>query len=405
MPNVADQPTPPEAAPGALRTVRRGDTEYTLLGTAHVSRQSAEEVRALIDTGDFDAVAIELCPTRLQHLTGQSELEDLDLFQVIRQRKAGLVAASLALGAYQQRVADQLGVRPGLEMLAAVDGAKVRDLPVILIDRDIGLTLRRLLRCVPWRQRLNLFAGLLSSLFSRQRLEPGDIERLKESDQLEAAFTEFADRAPGLYRALIDERDRYMAARLEQQSAAHRRVLVVIGAGHVAGIARVLESADHPDPARELAALEHLPPPSRLLRALPWLVVALVLSAFGVGFARSPELGWQLLLDWVVINGGLAALGVTLALGHPLTVLGSFLAAPLTSLNPTVGVGMVAMGLEVSLRRPQVSHLRRLRADIAQWRGWWRNRVARAFVVFVFASVGSAVGTYVAGARLAGQLF
>ena len=121
---------------------------------------------------------------------------------------------------------------------------------------------------------------------------------------------------------------------------------------------------------------------------------------FGIGFSRSSELGWQLVLDWVLINGGLSALGAMIAMAHPLTTLTAFLAAPLTSLNPTVGAGMVTAAVEIYLRRPEVGDFSRLRKDTSSLKGWWRNRVSRTLLVFLFSTLGSAAGTYVAGFRI-----
>lgn len=389
-----------------LPSVVRENVRFTLLGTAHVSRASADEVARAVRSGDYDAVAIELCASRFKAMREPDSLARMDLFQVIRQGRAGMVAASLALGAYQQRLAEQFGVEPGAEMKAAVDAARDAGLPLLLIDREIGVTLRRIYRRLGWWQRLNLVAGLMASLFSREQVTAEEIERLKEGDILESTFAEFARRSEALYDTLIRERDRYMAARLIEE--ARRRplghVLVVVGAGHAAGLAERLR-APPADPATEQAALEQTPPRRRGARLIPWIVVALVLSGFALGFSRSGALGWQLVLDWVLINGTLSALGAAAAGAHPLSVLSAFAGAPLTSLNPTIGAGMVVAAVEMALRRPRVSDFERLRRDVARPRGWWHNRVARTLLVFLFATVGSVIGTYVAGFRIVERLF
>lgn len=398
--SAADEPSA-----GPVRTIRLGETKITLLGTAHVSRTSAEEVGAYIATGDYDAVAVELCASRYRTLTQPDHWRDTDLFRIIRAGRAGTLAAHLALSAYQQRLADQLGVQPGAEMLAAIRAAEDRGLPLHLIDREVGITLRRLLRGVPWLQRLLLVGGLLAGFLSRERVEEADIERLKEGDLLESTFGEFAEQSPALYNHLITERDRYMAARLRQEAepGEPRRILAVVGAGHLAGMAeRLQEPAGSPE--AELGELDQMPPPRRWTRAIPWVVVAVVAIGFVIGFQRSPELGFRLMTEWVVINGTLSALGAALAGAHVLTVVGAFLAAPLTSLNPTVGAGMVVAAIETGLRRPRVEDFDSLRRDVAHLRGWWRNRVARILLVFVLSTVGSAIGTYVAGFRIVGHL-
>lgn len=391
-------------APPATQSVTLGATEFVLLGTAHVSRASADDVRRLIDGGGFDAVAVELCPSRFRSISDPDHLARLDLLQVLREGKAGMVAASLALGAYQQRLAEQFGIEPGAEMRAAIDGARRAELPLFVVDREIGTTLKRIYRRVGFWQRFNLLAGLGASLVSSERVSEQEIERLKEGDILEATFAEFAQGSPLLYEVLIAERDRYMAARLKQELAERplRRVLVVLGAGHLAGVRRAL--AEDEAPAEVVRELDSVPAPSRWPRLIPWLIVALILAGFVYGFSQNRALGWQIVWDWVLINGGLCALGSVLALAHPLTVLASFLAAPLTSLNPTIGAGFVAAAVELWLRRPQVGDFARLRLDVTRLRGWWRNRVARTLLVFLFASLGSALGTYIAGFRIAERL-
>lgn len=413
------EPTTDEVA-GPIAVVERDGVRYTILGTAHVSKASASEVRRLAASGRFDAVAVELDANRHASLVDPDRIARTDLFQVLRRGQAGAMAANLALGAFQQRLADQLGIEPGAEMREAIRGAEAAGLPLLLIDRDIGVTLRRVYRNVPWWRRLELMAGLLGSVMSRQTITEEEIEKLKEGDLLEATFAEFAESSQRLYLPLITERDAYMAARLEQEAAhgaAHgadgdaeaaaqpREVLVVVGAGHLKGLRERLEAPAAEPPEARLAELDRTPPRSRWAKALPWLVVGLIVTGFVTGFVRDPQLGAQLLSDWFWINGIAGGLGTTLALAHPLTVVGTVLAAPLTSLNPLVGAGFVAAGLELWLRKPSVGDFATLRRDTTQLRGWYRNRVARTLLVFLGATLGSALGTYLAGARILTRLF
>ncbi len=382
---------------GLLREVRHADTTITLLGTAHVSRTSAEQVARELDSKAYQAVAIELCPSRFDALNNPDALADLDLMQVVRQGKASMVMANLAMAAYQQRLGDQLGIEPGAEMRMAVEQAKVHDLPVVLIDREIGTTLKRTAHGLSWWRRTALFSGLVGSLLSKEEVSEEDIEHLKEGDVLETTFAEFAHDRQDLYQPLIAERDQYMAAKLREAAEAHpgRPILAVVGAGHLKGIAAQF---DDPQPAAAvIAKLDTIPPKSRWPRFIPWVIAGLILFGFYLGFSRNPDLGWQLVRDWVLINGGLSALGALIATAHPLTVVTAFLAAPLTSLNPTIGAGMVTAAAELWLRKPRVSDFGRLREDTKALRGWWRNRVSRTLLVFLFSTIGSAIGTYVAG--------
>ena len=398
---------PPQGGSPEEPTARwfRDGVEYTLLGTAHVSRRSVETVRAMIRDGDFDAVAVELCSTRYRTLTDDEGWQDLDVFQVLREGRGGMMMASLALGAYQRRIASQLGVEPGAEMRAAIEEAGERGLPVQLVDRELGTTLRRAIHRLPWWQRYGIIAGIFLSLLSREEVTEEEIERLKEGDVLQETFRELSDDSPRLYEALIAERDRFMAARLraENAGAEGRRVLVVIGAGHLEGLGGHLGEGDA-EPGAELAELDRTPPPSKLWKAIPWLFVALVIAGFVLGFQRSPELGWALVATWVLANGTLSALGVLLARGHPLTVLTAFLAAPLTSLNPTVGAGIVTGMMEAWIRKPTIKDLQSLRDDVTELSGWYGNRVARVFLVLLLSTLGSALGSWLAGARMVTEL-
>ncbi len=382
-----------------------GESRVTLLGTAHVSRASADRVRELLANGEYDSVAVELCPSRYNALIDPDALAQMDLFKVVREGRAPTVAASLALGAYQQRLAEQFGIEPGQEMREAIKAARDGHRPVLLIDREIGITLKRVAHNVSWWKRLGLMGGLMASILSRQEVDEEEIERLKEGDVLESTFAQFADQQRDLYDPLIDERDRYMAARIREEvrREGHEDVLAVMGAGHVRGVARYLTDARE-DPRQTIARLDEAPAASRWPKLIPWLIVGLVFLGFGIGFYRSPQLGLQLVTDWVLINGTLSALGALIAAAHPLTVITAFVAAPITSLNPTIGAGMVTAAVEIFLRKPSVGDFMRLRGDTTSVKGWWRNRVSRILLVFMLSTLGSAAGTYLAGFRILDRL-
>lgn len=386
--------------------VERDGTHYTLLGTAHVSRASVEAVEALIADRQFDAVAVELCEGRYNALREPDSLQRLDLFRVIREGKTGLVAANLALSAYQRRLAEQLGVEPGAEMKAAIHAAEPRSIPVWRIDRDVGTTLRRTHAAVGFWQKLMISGGLVGSLFADEKVDEEQIEKLKQGDILESAFHEFAAQSEPLYRALITERDRYMAAALRQQAEAEspQRVLAVVGAGHLQGLAEHLRQEPR-SPSAIRAELDRLPPPGRWGAWITAIVLVFVLGGFVYGFTQGTDVGTDLVLRWVLTTGLLGALGCVAAGGHPLSVLGAFVASPLTPLHPAMSSGMVSAFIEAWARRPTVADFGRLRDDATTPRGWWRNRVARVFLNFFLTSAGTAIGVYVAGWRMLERLF
>jgi len=403
-----------EAADAAWRgqphaVVERDGVRFTLLGTAHVSRSSEEAVRAAVDSGAFDTVAVELDPQRFQSLTDPDALARLDLVQVIRSGRTALFAANLGLAAYQRRLAEQLGIEPGAELKAAALEARARGLDMRLIDRDVGITFRRASQRLGWWGRAKLAGGLVVALFADEEVAGDEIEKLKQGDLLEASFSEFAGDNPALYEAVIAERDRYMAANLRaialeaRAGGGAREVLAVVGAGHLQGLARHLrEDGVAPEVVRH--DLESVAEKS----SFPWFTLALaafLLGGFAWGFWHGGVgVGADLLLYWVLLTGGLGALGCAVAGGHPLSIAAAFLASPVTPLHPALASGMVSALVEARMRKPTYADFLALRDDVATLRGWWRNRVARVLLNFFLTSMGTAVGVWLGGARLLTKL-
>ncbi len=385
-----------------LQSFQIGDTRVDFLGTAHVSRVSREQVARLLASGDYDAVAVELCDRRHEAIVDPEAIARVDLGQVIRERKLGAMATLVGLNAYQQRLADYLGVELGGEMKEAVRFARDHGLGLALIDRDVGVTLKRLYRSVPWWRRMALVNSLLFSVFSRHKISEVHVEQMKQSDILTGMFQELQVLDPRLYDALITERDRYMAAKTISYARREKpaRVLAVVGAGHLPGLVQQLPRRlpqETDSLVDELAELDKVPPSPRWIKFIPWVVVGVILAGFAAGFSQDTALGLELVLDWILINGSLAAFGAVIAGAHPLTAVTAFLAAPLTSINPTVGAGMVTAAMEVYLRKPTIADFENIRKDTVHWSGWRRNRVARTLLIFVFSTLGSAIGTYVGG--------
>lgn len=381
-----------------IAQVERDGVQYTILGTAHVSRASVDAVHALAAQEGFDAIAVELCEGRYNAMVQPDALESLDLIRVIRDGKIGLVAANLALSAYQRRLAEQLGVEPGAELRAAIEEADARQLPLQRIDRDVGITLRRTYAAVGFWRKISLMSGLAMSLLADDEVEEAEIERLKQGDILESSFQEFAKRDDTLYGALIDERDRFMAARLRQdnEGAAGRRVLVVIGAGHLAGLSKYLaETTETPRPQIEL--LQTLPKPKPWGKWFGAVLTIFLLGGFVWGFMQGADIGTDLLLNWILLTGIGGALGCLLAGGHPTSILAAFIASPVTPFHPALASGMVSASVEAWVRRPRVADFSRLRDDVGHITGWWRNRVARVLVNFFLTNLGTVAGVYLAG--------
>lgn len=373
-----------------------GDIEYTLLGTAHVSKASVDAVRHLIATRPFDVVAVELDEHRHHSLMRPDDWRNVDLFKIVKDGKAGMLAANLALGAYQRRLAEQFGVEPGAELKAACVEAGARGTPVELIDRDVGVTLKRAYAAVGFFDKLSIVGGLVASAISSDKISEQDVEKLKEGDILTNTFDEFARQSQPLHHALIVERDRYMAGRLRQANKPGQRVLAVVGAGHLAGLARALEGKDEGD-TDSLETLAQLPPPGIWPKLIGYAVVALLIGGFVWAFSQGVDVGRDLVSFYVLATGGFAALGALLAGGHILSILAAFLSAPLTVLHPALAAGMFSAGAEVWIRKPRVADFEALRDDLKQWSGWWKNRVARTLLVFFLTNACTGIGVYLTG--------
>ena len=376
-------------------TVRLGERTVVLVGTAHVSEQSVEDVRAAIAAHDPDRVCVELDAGRYATISQQRRWMELDIRRVLKERKGFLMLTNIVLHSFQRRLGLDLGVQPGAEMVAAIDAARAADVPFVLCDRDIQITLRRAWRQSGFWGRFKLLAALLAGAFTNEELDAAEVEALKEKGVLQGMLEELADYLPRVKQVLIDERDRYLATRI--YTAGGTCTVAVVGAGHVPGIERALAAfREQPPDEGELQELDHVPRPRLVSRLLPWSIPALFILLVGYGFLNAgAEMTLEKLTQWVLVNGCFAALGCLVALAHPVTIVSAFVAAPITSVNPTIGVGIVAGLVQAVVRKPRVVDFEHLAQDITSVRGILRNRVTHVLVVFLLSSVGSAIGTFV----------
>lgn len=386
------------------KIVERDGVRYTLLGTAHVSKASIDAVREAVASGGFDTIAVELDEGRLQALTDPDALARLDLIKVIREGKTAMFAANLALAAYQRRLAEQLGVEPGAELKTAALDARERGLSLRLIDREVGLTFRRVRARLGWWTRAKLGAGIMMAMFADEEVADDEIEKLKQGDLLESSFGEFASGSPALFETVIGERDRYMAAKLrELPGSGAREVLAVVGAGHLSGMARHL-AEDNDAPQAVQRELETVKQKSRV----PWMELIIgtfVVGGFAWGFWKGGiDVGADLIVQWVLATGILGAVGCAIAGGHPLSILAAFIASPLTPLHPALASGTVSAFVEATVRKPTYADFLALRDDVQSVRGWYRNRVARVLLNFFLTSLGTAIGVWTGGLRMLGKL-
>ena len=372
-----------------IHTLDIDGKQITLLGTAHVSHESTRLVAEVIAREKPDTVCVELCESRFQSLRHKDSWQNMDIVKVIKQKKAFLLLANLLLASFQKRIAAKLDIRPGQEMIQAVESAEAVGAQVHLADRDIRTTLARAWRIMsPWN-KIKLLAQLVFSLGSVDEISAEDVERMKQEDVLESLLSDIGRSLPVVRHVLIDERDQYLAHKI--RTAPGQRIVAVVGAGHIPGIKNCINTET------DLAALEQLPPPGRWFKWLKWIIPLGILALLLWGFYHGgTEAGSHMLTWWLLANGLLAGLGALLALAHPLTVLTSVLAAPLTSLNPMIAAGWVSGLVEAFSRKPKVIDFENLQDDIHSFRGFWRNKITRILLVVVFTNLGSSAGTFIA---------
>ena len=365
------------------------DKTYILVGTAHVSQQSVDLVRDIIAEEQPDTVCVELCDSRYQTIHQQDRWQNMDIVKVIKQKKAFLLLSNLILAAFQKRIAAKLDIRPGQEMIQAIESASAVGAQLHLADRDVRITLARTWHQMGWWARIKLIFQLILSFGDVEEIKAEDVERMKQQDMLESVLAEVGRSMPTIRKTLIDERDQYLSAKIRM--APGKKIVAVVGAGHMPGILKYW------DKDLNLSPLEQMPPKSRWGQAIKWIVPLAIISLLIYGFfVGGAKVGAGMLTWWVAANGILAGIGALLALAHPLTIFSSVMAAPLTSLNPMIAAGWVSGIVEAMSRKPKVRDFEHLKDDIQSLKGFWRNKVTRILLVVLFTNLGSTIGTFVA---------
>jgi len=366
-----------------------GDKKVILVGTAHVSEESARLVADIIASEKPDSVCVELCASRYQSIRQKDQWQNTDIVKVIREKKSFLLLSNLLLASLQKKIAKKLNIRPGQEMIQAIESANAVGATVQLADRDIRITLSRTWRMMRFLDKIKLIIQLIFSLGQVEDISAEDVERMKQEDVLETILADVGKSLPIVKAILIDERDQYLAHKIK--NAPGEKIVAVVGAGHVPGIRKYW------DADTDIAPLETLPPKSRVAGFFKWFlplsIVGLIITGFFVGGIRT---GTDMVFWWLMANGLLAGLGALAALAHPLTIASSVLAAPLTSLNPMIAAGWVSGMVEAFSRKPRVIDFENLQEDIHSLRGFWKNKVTRVLLVVVFTNLGSSIGTFVA---------
>jgi len=365
------------------------DKEVLLVGTAHVSRESANLVEAVIRAEKPDTVCVELCDSRMQSITNADQWRNMNIVKVVKEKKAFLLLSNLLLASFQKQIAKKFDIKPGEEMIRAMSVGKEVGAQIVPADREIRVTLTRTWRLMKFWSKIKLFFQTMLSFGTLNEITEEDIEKMKEQDMLESMLSEISKELPEVRSILIDERDRYLAAKIRK--APGQKIVAVVGAGHVPGIKRYW------DKDIDLTALEQLPPPGKTGKYIKWILPALIIGIIVYGFVGvGKDAGTRMIVWWLLANGVLAGLGALVALAHPLTILIAIVAAPLTSLNPMIAAGWVSGLVETFSRKPTVSDFENLSSDISSIKGFWSNKITRILLVVVFTNLGSSIGTFVA---------
>lgn len=385
--------------PADVHLVEKNGRLFIIIGTAHVSQESADLVRLVIEQEKPDVVCVELDEQRYKSLAEKQKWESLDLKEIIRQRQLPTLIVNLLLSSYQKRIGQQLGVAPGTELLVATEVAQELGIPLSLVDRDVRITLRRAWSAMSFWERMNLLASGVIGVTGNEEITEEMLAEIKQKDVLTEMMQELGEAMPSLKSVLIDERDTYIAQKT--RAADGEKVVAVVGAGHVDGIINTLQSK----PDIDLAEIETIPPPSPVGRIIGWTIPLLILSAIAyIGFTQGASAAGNNLIFWVLANGIPAAIGALIALGHPLTILISFLGAPITSLTPVIGAGYVSAFAQAYFQPPVVREFQQVSDDISHWQRWWKNKLLRILLVFILTTLGSLIGTYVGAAEIFSNL-
>ena len=366
--------------------------EIVIVGTAHVSEKSVQEVTKAIEELRPDIVAVELCPGRYRALTGQEEEREIKISELLSGQKLYFLLVQMFLAYIQKKIGEEMGVKPGSEMLAAIETAQRTGAKVALVDREVGITIQRFWSAMGIIDKIKLIFALAPAALGMGGEEDIDIETITQDDVVSQMISEFRKVSPAAANVLVDERDAYIAKNLYQLSK-EGKVLAVVGAGHKEGINRLLA---HPESIPTIEMLSEKPKKKiTFVRVFGAAMVLIMIATIGLILSKGYS-SQNLLLAfgiWFVVHGVLSCLGVVLARGHPLSALTALLMAWMTNLVPFAGAGWFAGMVEAWKRKPTVSDIKKL-ADVETFDDMMKNRFFKVILVAAMANVGALAGTF-----------
>jgi pheromone shutdown-related protein TraB len=386
--------------PEDVHLIKKGGREFIIVGTAHISRQSADLVREVIENEKPDVVCVELDEKRMMALSEKNRWENLDLKNIIRQKQLSTLIVNLVLSSYQKKLGEKLGVTPGTELLEAVNTSREKNIPIELCDREVRITLRRAWHSMSFWQKLKFLFGGLAGIFEKQELTEEKLAELRSKDVLSEMMDELGKAMPVLKEVIIDERDQYIAQKMKESKG--EKIVSVVGAGHVKGILKTLESNSSID----LKKIEVIPTASPVAKIIGWGIPAIIISSIlFIGYSKGLNEAGDNAIFWILANGIPSALGALIAVAHPLTVLAAFFAAPVTSLSPLIGAGYVAAFVQAYFQPPIVKDFQSVSENAKKLSMWWKNKLLKVLLVFILASLGSVLGTWVGLVEIVKNVF
>ncbi len=373
------------------------DKEILLIATAHVSEESVELVKRVISEERPDSVCVELDEGRYNNIKNPKAWESTDIIKVIKAKKVGFLLANLALSSYQKKMAKKLKTNVGGEMIQGIKSAEETGARLVLADRNIQTTFLRIWRKLGLWEKAKLFASLIFSFDDDTDITDQDLQELLKEDMLESVMAGIRKQYPQVGEVLISERDRYLAAKIKE--APGKKVVAVLGGAHVPGVKQEIYKSQN------VEEISSVPPKSRLSKLAGWIIPAAITGLLVYAFVLNFQTGLQQLSAWVLWTGALAALFTALSLGHPLSILTSFLAAPITTLHPLLACGWFAGLVEATLKKPTVQDVHNIQNDIFSFKGFFKNRFLKTLLIVIMANIGSSIGTFVAGTDIIRNLF
>ena len=363
--------------------------EIILIATAHVSKESAELVKQVIEEERPDSVCIELDEDRYSNIQNPKAWENTDIVKVIKSKRVGFLLANLALSSYQKKIAKKLDVPVGGEMIQGIESAKETGANLVLADRKIQTTFLRIWRKLSIWEKAKLLVSLIFSFDEDAEITDKDLQELLQADMLESVLIDMRKQFPKIGDILISERDQYLASKIKD--APGQKIVAVLGGAHVPGVKEEIYRA------QDIDSISTIPPKSPASKIVGWAIPAAIICLIIYAFVVNVQTGLQQLSSWVLWNGTLAALFTALAFGHPLSILTAFVAAPITSLNPMLACGWFAGLVEATVKKPTVQDVMNVQTDIFSLKGFYKNRFLKTLMIVVLANIGSSIGTFIAG--------